>query len=119
MALSNVKIPVAAFTVVWGKEAIEEAKTCEASFRHWHPEIPFLCIDESGYRLLSGGNPPSWPGEVVSMRSLAGWYLSQRVERLIYLDSDLFVLGRLERLLRPEAETPTAWTSDLSDYTMG
>jgi len=111
--------PVAVFTVVWGKDASNEAKTCEASFCHWHPEIPFLCINESEYRLLSGGNPPSWPGEIVSMRSLAGWFLSRRVERLVYLDSDLFVLGRLDQLLQPDPKASTSWTSDYAVYTMG
>jgi hypothetical protein len=109
-------LPVAAFTVVWGKNSTEEARTCAASFRHWHPEIPFLCLGESEYRLLSGGNPPAWLGEIYGMRSLAGWFLSRRVKRLIYLDSDIFVLGRLERLLAPEV---TAWTSDYSGFTMG
>jgi hypothetical protein len=114
-----VNLPVAVFTVVWGKDAANEAKTCEASFRHWHPDIPFLCIGESDYLLLSGGNPPSWPGEVVSMRSLAGWFLSRRVERLVYLDSDLFVLGRLDRMLKADAGVGTSWTSDYAVYTMG
>lgn len=119
MAASNASIPVAAFTVACGEQARAEAALCEASFRRWHPEIPFLRIDEDGYRLLSGGRPPAWSGEIVSMRSLAGWFLSRRVQRLLYLDTDLFVLGRLEGLVDRGAEPATAWTTDYAGYTMG
>ena len=119
MARSNASYPVAAFTVACGDSARAEAALGEASFRRWHPDIPFLRIDEDGYRLLSGGRAPAWSGEIVSMRSLAGWFLSRRVQRLLYLDSDLFVLGRLEGLLDRGAEPVTAWTSDWTIYTMG
>jgi hypothetical protein len=116
---SNARYPVAAFTVACGAAARTEAALCEASFRHWHPEIPFLCIEEEDYRLLSGGRAPAWSGEIVSMRSLAGWFLSRHVERVVYLDSDLFVLGRLEKLVGRDAGPGTTWTSDRSVYTMG
>ena len=111
-------LPVAAFTIACGPAAREEAGRCEASFRRWHPEIPFLCISEDEYRLFSGGRPPAWPGEIASMRSLAGWFLSRHVKRLVYLDSDLWVLGRLEKLVDDDS-LPTAWTRDWATYTMG
>jgi len=110
-------LPLLAFTVACGDAARAEARGCEASFRRFHPDIPFLCIGEEEYRLLAGGNPPAWPGEIVSMRSLAGWFLSRHVERLIYLDSDLWVLGRLEKLI--DDAIPTVWTRDWAVYTMG
>lgn len=119
MAGTNASIPVAAFTIACGEQARIEAARCEASFRRWHPEIPFLCIGEEEYRLLSGGRSPAWSGEIVSMRSLAGWFLSRRVQRLVYLDTDLFVLGRLADLVDHGAEPITAWTSDYAGYTMG
>jgi hypothetical protein len=109
--------PLLAFTVACGDTARAEARGCEASFRRFHPDIPFLCIGEEDYQLLAGGNPPAWPGEIVSMRSLAGWFLSRHVKRLIYLDSDLWVLGRLEKLI--DDTFPTAWTRDCAAYTMG
>ncbi|MEI9998511.1 MAG: hypothetical protein WDO13_04775 [Verrucomicrobiota bacterium] len=112
-------LPVAAFTVACGDAARREARHCEASFRHWHPDIPFLCIDERLYRLLAGGRPPVWSGELVSMRALAGWFLSRRVQRVIYLDTDLFVLGRLEHLVAAGDEIPTSWTADHAAYSMG
>ena len=109
--------PLLAFTVACGDEARAQAEGCEASFRHFHPDIPFLRIGEEEYQFLAGGNPPAWPGEVVSMRSLAGWFLSRHVTRLIYLDSDLWVLGRLDGLM--DDSIPTAWTRDCAAYTMG
>lgn len=110
-------LPVLAFTVACGEAATAEARACEASFRLFHPEIPFLRIGEDDYKLLAGGHPPAWPGEIVSMRSLAGWFLSRHVQRLIYLDSDLWVLGRLEKLV--DSAISTAWTRDWAVYTMG
>jgi hypothetical protein len=110
-------VPVLAFTVACGAAAQAEARGCEASFRHFHPDIPFLRLGEDEYKLLAGGRPPAWPGEIVSMRSLAGWFLSRHVKRLIYLDSDLWVLGRLEKLI--DDAIPTAWTRDWAVYTMG
>jgi len=107
---------VAAFTVAYGESARREARDCEASFRHWHPDIPFLCLDEKAYHQLSGKHPPAWLSEIVSMRSLAGWFLSRRVKRLIYLDSDIFVLGRLDALIDPAG---TSWTADIDEFTMG
>jgi len=112
-------LPVLAFTVACGESARGEARLCASSFRHWHPDIPFLTIGDDGYLLLSGGQPPAWSGEIVSMRSLAGWFLSRHARRLIYLDSDLFVLGRLEKLIDGGADATTAWTSDYAGYTMG
>ena len=109
--------PVLAFTVACGEAATAEARGCEASFRRFHPDIPFLRIGEEEYKLLAGGHPPAWPGEIVSMRSLAGWFLSRHVRRLVYLDADLWVLGRLDKLL--DDTFPTAWTRDCAVYTMG
>jgi hypothetical protein len=111
-------LPVAAFTVACGEAARAEARACEASFRRWHPDVPFLCIGEDEYRLLSGGHAPAWTGEIVSFRSLAGWFLSRHVKRLVYLDTDLWVLGRLEKLVDDDS-VPTAWTRDWAVYTMG
>jgi hypothetical protein len=105
-------------TVACGEAARQEARACEASFRRWHPDIPFLCIGEEEYPVLIGGNPPGWTGEIVSFRSLAGWFLSRHVKRLVYLDTDLWVLGRLEKLV-DDTSVPTAWTRDWAVYTMG
>lgn len=111
-------LPVAAFTVACGEAAQAEARACEASFRRWHPDVPFLCIGEDEYRILSGGNGPAWVGEIISFRSLAGWFLSRHVHRLVYLDTDLWVLGRLEKLI-DDTSIATAWTRDWAAYTMG
>jgi len=108
-------LPVVAFTVAVGETSQSEARLCEASFRHWHPDIPFLCIDDELYRLISGGRPPAWSGEIVSIRSMAGWLLSRHAQRVIQLDGDLFVLGRLEGLLDTNE---TIFTADLNNFTM-
>jgi len=110
-------LPVIAFTIALGAGAREEARLAAASFRHWHPEIPFLIIDEEPYRLLSGGQAPASLGEIMAMRAVAGWFLSRHTERLIYVDADLFVLGRMDALLPPAAGT--LFTADWGIFTMG
>jgi len=109
--------PAIAFTIALGDGAREEARLCVASFRHWHPEIPFLIIDEKLYDLLGGGQAPASLGEIMAMRALAGWFLARHAARLIYVDADLFILGRLDGLLDPGAGT--LWTADWSVFTMG
>jgi hypothetical protein len=108
---------VAAFTIAHGETSRRESRDCEASFCYWHPDVPFLCIDEKACSLLMGDRPAAWLSEIVSLRSLAGWFLSRRLKRLIYLDSDIFVVGRLEALLDPT--NGTSWTSDIAEFAMG
>jgi hypothetical protein len=119
MAQTPEPLPVIAFTVATGEAARQIARYCEASFRRWHPDIPFLCIDDERYRLFSGGQPPVWSGELVSMRALAGWYLSQRARRVIYLDADIFVLAPLDLLVSTAPDDITVWTSDCASFVMG
>ena len=115
MSAPTSPLPAIAFTVACGAAAREEARLCAASFRHWHPEIPFLCIDDAAYRLLSGGSAPAWGGEIVAFRALVGWFLSRHARRVVHLDADLFVLGRLEEML---AAPDTTLTADWSTFTM-
>jgi hypothetical protein len=113
--MSSSTSPVIAFTVALGDSAQAEARMCEASFRHWHPDVPFLIIDDAAYRLISGGSAPAWGGEIVAMRALIGWFLSRHARRVVHLDADLFVLGRLDELL----DAPdTTLTADWSTFTM-
>ncbi len=113
--MSDSPLPVIAFTVALGEGAQAEARQCEATFRHWHPEIPFVCIDDDSAQLLSGGKAPAWGGELLALRALAGWFLSGQARRVVYLDADVFVMGRLEGLLDSDETTLTA---DWSTFTM-
>lgn len=105
-----------AFCVALGGEAQAQAEECRKTFRHFHPDIPFFIIDDAAYRLLAQQDRPSWTGEIIAVRSLAGWFLSLCYPRVISLDADLFVLGPLDDLIAFPQEV--ALTHDYSTYEM-
>jgi len=103
--------PIGAFTIAIGPAAAELARGCRATFKAFHPEIPFHVIDEEAYLWFARQDRVANPGEIMSMRTLIGHLLSRRYRRLIYLDADTIVFGRLDALV--DSTAPLTVTRDL------
>jgi hypothetical protein len=109
--------PAAAFTIASGAKAHELAQHAARTFLRQHPDIPFHIIDEDGFTYLARQPKYSHIGELVSLRCLAGWLLSLEYQRVIHLDADTTILGRVDALL-PTDYAGTLLTRDISAYDM-
>jgi len=107
---------VVAFTVAFGS-ALPLVQRCAKAFRALHPEIPFTVFSNAEYAQLFGRSAPGHPHELVCLRTMVGYLLSQEYERVIYLDADTFPVARLEDLI--EFPGAAALTHDASYFDMG
>lgn len=104
------------FTVGHGEESEKLAEMCEKTFRVQNPEIPFLLVGRDNYHYFARSDEPAWMSEVVSLRTIVGLFLAHAYKRVVYLDADLFVCGRLDELVRFDGNV--LLTRDVSDYDM-
>ncbi|HEY8966021.1 MAG TPA: hypothetical protein VIM58_06235 [Candidatus Methylacidiphilales bacterium] len=94
-------IPVLAFTIAVGNEAMRQARLLRTTFKAVHPEIPFLVVDAALYARVARQPGVAQPGEIMAMRAWVGRHLSAFATRVAYLDADVLVLSPLDPLLGP------------------
>ncbi|MDE1171246.1 MAG: hypothetical protein PW734_08590 [Verrucomicrobium sp.] len=107
----------AAFCIAVGDASVEQARRCRATFKLFHPEIPFYILDENLYLWFTRQREIIHAGEIVSLRSIVGATLAKLHPHLLYLDADVLVLGPLTALL--ESPAPLTVTADTTSYGLG
>jgi len=107
----------AAFTIAYGKEAVASARLLRATFKAVHPDVPFFLLDGAFWPFLARQPRPATVGEIVSLRTLAGYFLAQQFERVVYFDADVLLLAPVPRLLEQRAgEAPVLLTRDKKGF---
>ncbi len=111
--------PAVAFTIAYGRHAVAAARLLRATFAAAHPDIPFLLVEDGVYSLFARQKAVAHVAEIVSLRTMIGYFLSLHFPRVIYLDADVLVLDRLERLLDWDAPAEAVFTRDVAAFDYG
>lgn len=111
--------PAVAFTIARGRHAVSAARLLRATFEAAHPDVPFFLIEDEAYAFFARQREVAHVAEIVSLRTMIGYFLSLHFPRVIYLDADVLVLDRLERLLDWPAPAEAVVTRDVASYDYG